>query len=76
MTGEIVVNKNSPQMGQSHSKLRSMHLCVLWYSLARHALHLSQWTKLLGLPRRHTLHFSQWKIFFSDALSQNLQVLQ
>lgn len=39
-TGLGEVNMYSPQMGQSQSVERSMHLCELWIEVVMHARHV------------------------------------
>jgi hypothetical protein len=43
ITVVVEVNMYSPQIGQSHSKLRSMHLCRFWSDKAMQTLHFLQW---------------------------------
>jgi hypothetical protein len=43
MTVVVEVNMYSPQMGQSDSRLRSMHLCLPLREMAMQTLHFLQW---------------------------------
>lgn len=46
----VDVNMYSPQIGQSDSRFRSMHLCFPLSDTAMHTLHTLQWKKSLPAP--------------------------